>query len=291
MEPSQAMENLTQEDAMERLLLEYTRSYSRYYSRAESKLLQRCQEQLYQEREMGALVGQLERLFGPLKGARVLEVGSGSGSRAVAVGMAGAEVVGVEPSGAGVAAARLRARRYPHLRTQFMVAFGEKLPLLDGSFDLVFSTEVLQHVQDLQQVIAETHRVLRPGGHCYHEAPNGSYPREFHYRIFWIPCMPKPLAKLYARLRGRDPRHLDDIRFLYGRPLKAVLRRIGFSFPRDVYVEEFWQKASRPELIRSPLKRRIFSLCQRLGILPVALRAFAAVGLHPQLKIHAVKPE
>lgn len=274
---------------MEQLLLEYTRSYSRYYSRAESKLLQRCREQLFQEREMGPLVERLERLYGPLEGCRVLEIGSGSGSRSAAVALRGAEVVGIEPSEAGVAASRLRAQRYPSLKARFEVGVGERLPFPDGSFDLVFSTEVLQHVQGLEQTIAETSRVLRPGGHCYHEAPNNLYPWEFHYRIFWIPGMPKPLGKLYARWRGKDPRHLDDINFLYPRPLAAMMRRHGFTAVRDLYVVEFWQKARETQRIRSASKRRAFAVLQRLGLAGAAVRVIGAVGVHPQVRIHAVK--
>ncbi len=274
---------------MERLLTEYIRSYSRYYSRSESNLRQRCREQLYQERDMIPLVDRLEKLYGSLRGCRVLEIGSGSGTRAVALALRGAAVVGVEPIEAGVQVSRMRAERYPPFNTSFQVGRGEKLPFPDGSFDLVFSTEVLQHVQRLEQVIAETARVLRPGGHCYHEAPNSLYPREFHYRIFWLPGMPKPIGKLYARARGKDPRHLDDINFIYPRPLVAMMRRHGFKAIRDLYAVEFWEKTLHPERIRGSCKRRAFELLRRLGLAGVAATAVGALGVHPQVKIHALR--
>ncbi|MGI5835781.1 MAG: methyltransferase domain-containing protein [Chloroflexota bacterium] len=287
-------QNLNSEDPhqlaqMEKLLLEYTQSYSRYYSRSKSKLMQRCREQLFQEREMGALVDRLERLYGRLEGCRVLEVGSGSGSRSVAVALRGAEVTGIEPSEAGVAASRLRAQRYPHLKVRFDVGIGEELPFPDGSFDLVFSTEVLQHVQNMERVIAETSRVLRPGGHCYHEAPNNLYPWEFHYRMLWFPGMPKPLGKLYARLRGKDPRHLDDISFIYPRPLSNMMRRHGFTEIRDLYEVEFWQKTTETERIHSSSKRKAFELLRRLGLSRPIVRAISFLGIYPQVKVHAVK--
>ncbi|MHB0869038.1 MAG: class I SAM-dependent methyltransferase [Chloroflexota bacterium] len=275
--------------AGEQLLLEYIRSYSRYYSRSESKTLQRCREQLYQEREMGTLVGRLEGLYGPLEGARVLEIGSGSGGRSVAIALRGAVVTGIEPSDAGVQISRLRAQRYPNLQVEFHVGVGERLPFPDGSFDLVFSTDVIQHVQDLKRVITECYRVLKPGGHCYHEAPNNLYPYEFHYRLFWLPHTPKPLGKLYARLRGKDPRHLDDVGFLYRRTLMATMRRAGFTSLRDVYAEELSRKARHADLIRSPLKRKLFRLLQRLRAVHLALRIASALGIHPQLRIHVVK--
>ncbi|HZK66471.1 MAG TPA: class I SAM-dependent methyltransferase, partial [Chloroflexota bacterium] len=214
---------------MEACLLEYVRSYSRFYSRAESKTRQRAREQLYQEREMGDLVSRLEQVHGSPEGAAVLELGSGSGARSVAVALRGARVVGIEPSDAGVAASQMRAARYPGIEVGFQVGFGERLPFPDNSFDLVFSTDVLQHVQQLDRVLEETRRVLRPGGHCYHEVPNNGYPWEFHYRMFWLPYLPKPLGKLYARARGKDPRHLDDVGFFYRGSLFSRLRRRGYT--------------------------------------------------------------
>ncbi|MGE5620670.1 MAG: class I SAM-dependent methyltransferase [Sphingomonadaceae bacterium] len=276
--------------AREQLLLEYIRSYSRYYSRSESKTRQRCREQLFQEREMGPLVERLERLCGSLAGMRVLEIGSGSGGRSVAVALRGAVVFGIEPSAAGVEISRLRAQRYSDLQVQFEVGVGEHLPFPDASFDLVFSTDVLQHLQDLKQVLAETHRVLKPGGQCYHEAPNNLYPYEFHYRLFWLPYTPKPLGKLYARLRGKDPRHLDDISFLYRRHLIAAMRRAGFTSLRDVYVDEMRRKAQQADLIESSLKRKVFRLFQWLRAVQLAIRIASAIGIHPQLRIHGVKP-
>ncbi len=286
------MSHLPPGDAlMERYLLEYIRSYSRYYSRSESKTLQRCREQMYQERDMAPLVRRLERVRGPLAGLKVLEIGSGSGSRAVAAAMRGAEVWGIEPSEAGVEASRLRASRYPDLRVHFQAGVGEELPYPDEAFDLVFSAEVLQHVQDLEATIAETARVLRPGGRCYHEGPNALYPYEFHYRVFWLPLMPKPLGKLYARARGKDPRHLDDINFLYRRPLVATMRRHGFAGFGDLYAEEAAAKAADASAVRSAPKRRLFRLLKSLGLADLALRLVGALDLYPQLRIHATKQQ
>ena len=44
------------------------------------------------------------------------------------------------------------------------VISAESLPFEDGSFDLVLCTQVLEHVQDPAAVLAEIHRLLRPGG-------------------------------------------------------------------------------------------------------------------------------
>jgi SAM-dependent methyltransferase len=46
-----------------------------------------------------------------------------------------------------------------------------RLPFGDGSLDLVFATGLFEHVADERTVIAEIHRVLRPGGLVHVEVP------------------------------------------------------------------------------------------------------------------------
>jgi SAM-dependent methyltransferase len=278
------------EAEMERLLREYIDSYSTYFRRPESKILQRVREQMYQENDMEPLVSQLERLYGPLDGAKVLELGSGSGSRAVAVALRGAEVAGIEPSEAGVIVSKMRAARYPDARVSFQVGFGEDLQFPDSSFDLIFSAEVLQCVQSLPKVMSESYRVLRPGGRIYHETSNYLYPWEFNLRMFWIPGLPKPLGKLYLQARGKDPRHLDHINFMYRHSLFALLRRQGFEEIGDLYVEKLARKAKETDDIRSSSKRKLFGMMKGLGIADLGLRAATTIGVYPGIWVHARKP-
>ena len=55
-------------------------------------------------------------------------------------------------------------------RTQ-VVCDGHQLPFAEGSFDAVVAQAVLEHVLDPQRVVAEIHRVLKPGGLVYAETP------------------------------------------------------------------------------------------------------------------------
>jgi SAM-dependent methyltransferase len=47
-----------------------------------------------------------------------------------------------------------------------IVAMAERLPVADGSADLVLCTQVLEHVEDPSRAVSEMARVLKPGGIC-----------------------------------------------------------------------------------------------------------------------------
>jgi ubiquinone/menaquinone biosynthesis C-methylase UbiE len=103
----------------------------------------------------------------PAPGERVLDVATGPGEPALSlarlVGPAGS-VLGVDLSEAMVEIARreAKARGLDHARFEVMDA--EALPLPEGTFDLVTCRFGLQIVTDPAKAIAETWRVLRPGG-------------------------------------------------------------------------------------------------------------------------------
>lgn len=48
------------------------------------------------------------------------------------------------------------------------------LPFDTGTYDIVLSTQVLEHVQDPKKVVSEMARVLKPGGHLFLTTPQSS---------------------------------------------------------------------------------------------------------------------
>lgn len=172
----------------------------------------------------------------PRQPARALDIGSSTGGLSVALGLVGLDVDGIEPSEAGVIASVTRAsRRGLSERVCFQVGYGEQLPYADSSFDLVVSIAVLEHVREVARVLAETFRVLRPGGHAYFEVPNNLCPFEGHYKLPWLPMMPKPLARQWVRLHGRDPGFLDHLHYMSRGIAVRAFRNAGFEVLGDVY--------------------------------------------------------
>jgi len=77
----------------------------------------------------------------------------------------GATLVGVDPSTAGLNAARARAERVGLAdRATFQQGTFEQTSLRDGAADAVMTIEAFQYAPDKRAAITEFHRVLRPGG-------------------------------------------------------------------------------------------------------------------------------
>lgn len=81
---------------------------------------------------------------------------------------------------------------HPHLNEHIDVFYdGKKIPFADNSFDSVFSSEVFEHVFNIEEVLAEIHRVLKPGGKllftCPFAWPEHEVPYDFaRYSSFGI---------------------------------------------------------------------------------------------------------
>jgi 2-polyprenyl-6-hydroxyphenyl methylase / 3-demethylubiquinone-9 3-methyltransferase len=94
---------------------------------------------------------------------RALDVGCGGGLLAEEFARLGCQVVGVDPSEQSLTAARKHAADQG-LTIEYQCAPGEALPFAGASFDVVYCCDVLEHVDDPRRVIAESARVLKPGG-------------------------------------------------------------------------------------------------------------------------------
>ncbi|HKZ92849.1 MAG TPA: class I SAM-dependent methyltransferase, partial [Candidatus Limnocylindrales bacterium] len=162
------------------------------------------------------------------EGARILDVGCGVGTyvrrfRAFSDDVHGIEV---EPDRVTEASAEL-----PNI----VLAVGEALPYPDDHFDLVFSNEVIEHVDDDRATAAEMVRVTKPGGTIVAFAPNRLYPFETHgayigkrYVFGNMPLinwLPDPIRDRFApHVRAYTGRGLR--RLFAGQPVRLVHHRV-----------------------------------------------------------------
>ncbi len=151
----------------------------------------------------------------PLDGKRVLDIGCGIGMYTVAFARHTPHAFGVE--------VELDRAIEAHTRVSHVSqAVGEQLPFSDDSFDVVFSHEVLEHVNADHICAAEMVRVTRPQGHIVIFVPNRLYFFETH-GVYWRGTYHfgnKPLVNwLPTRLRNRLAPH---VKAYTGRSLKRL---------------------------------------------------------------------
>ena len=147
----------------------------------------------------------LEGLIAP--GQRILEVGAGVGLLSVWLIRRGASVVLLEVGAGGFDANR---RLLDAVLEWFDVAplvlplRAEELAAAEhGTFDLIFSVNVLEHIPALEQALASMLAVLAPGGTMRHTCANYAVPYDPHYELPLIPLAPH-LTGLLVPAIGRQ---------------------------------------------------------------------------------------
>ena len=78
-------------------------------------------------------------------------------------------------------------------KQRFFRTNGRELPFLDDTFDLIFSKQVLEHVNatDIEIFYAEENRVGKNGAIIFHELPHLFQPYDSHSRLFFAHWMPR----------------------------------------------------------------------------------------------------
>jgi ubiquinone/menaquinone biosynthesis C-methylase UbiE len=142
-------------------------------------------------------------------GDRMLDLGCGEGDFAAFAARAGAGlVVGADVAEAALARA---AAAHPELELRLVAEHGP-FPFDDGAFDLVWASEVIEHVADTGAWLSEVRRVLAPRGRLLLTTPA-------HGRL-----------RLLAGGIGRYSDPLGDHLHLYtARSLRDLLLGFGFD--------------------------------------------------------------
>ena len=135
---------------------------------------------------------------------------------------------------------------------------GDEIPFDNETFDFVVSNQVLEHVVDLDRVVSEMHRVLKPGGISVNLFPDKSVWREGHCHVMflhWFPKQSRPrvyYAAACAALGGgvhkanKSPMQWSsDIcdwldRWTHYRPYRSIADSFNTRFQQIEHLEDYW---------------------------------------------------
>jgi SAM-dependent methyltransferase len=129
----------------------------------------------------------------PMTGvSRVLELGAGDGVQTAALRELFSEVIPLDIAPSG---------QVPGM----VIADASHLPFVDGYFDLVFSSNVLEHVYELEESLTEMKRVLAPNGIMIHSMPTSTW-KFVQVAVRPVASMIKVLRKIRTDFIQRNER-------------------------------------------------------------------------------------
>ena len=244
------------------------------------------------------MFAELMNHVGDLKGKKTLEVGCGYGMMLIhGLFNYDLDVYGVEPTkktfdGRYEIAQILLAENGVE-SDRVLPGVGEQIPFNDASFDIVYSFQVLEHVQNPRQVLKESWRVLKPGGWLYCNAPNYRTFFEGHYNIPWLPDLPKWLARIYVRLWNRDPSLLSYLNFLNEPVLRQYIEQVTQMPVKSDFGMADWQHRMQ-SLAVNPYTNsnvvRLINMGKRFGILGLIITLGKRLHWQDTLRVAIQKP-
>jgi 2-polyprenyl-3-methyl-5-hydroxy-6-metoxy-1,4-benzoquinol methylase len=176
-------------------------------------------------------------------GSRVLDAGCGTGYGAACLADHGACVLAYDAAAEAIAYAR---RTFPRVHYEVR-DLGSPLPLADSSFDLVLSSNVFEHVPDVDRLAAECARVVKPDGAVIVAVPpvmdaeGAASDIRNHFHVHHIPPVAwhAKLSRFFREIECYDHhgagkwREVDQELAEQALPPEQVsIRETDFEFPR-----------------------------------------------------------
>ena len=195
---------------------------------------------LFEYYRSAKVIAFLDRSGVPVRG-RVLDAGCGGGGMPLSLAEEVDQVVGIDPAerfqDAGVRLGLERQLGNLH----FALADGMALPFRSGSFDLVLSHAVIEHVSDALLYLRECARVLAPGGHVY---------------LSTSPYLSFAGAHL-PRLKIPIPLHLIFGRRVAFATFRVLARHAAWSLKEPANENSFIKAARRGEIKQDDLLEKV----------------------------------
>jgi ubiquinone/menaquinone biosynthesis C-methylase UbiE len=207
-------------------------------------------------------------------GMKVLDLGCGAGRHLHALYFAAKiHAVGIDLGHDDLVKTREGFESFPDVsddRPRFTLAVGDalRLPFADDSFDVIVCSEVLEHIPDYEQAVAEIARILRPGGRLAVSVPR-----------FWPEWICWKLAEGYHNTPG------GHVRIFRTGTLRNAIERAGFRFHRRHWAHGLhspywwlqcadWENREKNWLVRQYHKLLVWEIVRQ----PLLMRVLSAIA-------------
>jgi ubiquinone/menaquinone biosynthesis C-methylase UbiE len=208
----------------------------------------------FRYRTEGHILNELDAI--DFKDKKVLEIGLGQGADSMQIINRGALYYGIDLTEESVRRVQERFHIYNKPYREVQVANAEAVPYADASFDIVYSHGVIHHSPNIEKIVAEIHRVLKPGGQAvvmlYHK---NSY--NYHVsisllrRIGLLMLVPFPfLAKMISKATGESIDRINRHKYYLKQQGLSYLKMKNFVHrstdgPDNVYATTWTSKTAK----------------------------------------------
>jgi len=168
----------------------------------------------------------------------LLEIGGGIGLVNIWLQISDRNIISIEPSAGGhdnyykighhlIEQLDLDAGKWLSLKAEEIGSLGEK-------FDLIFSNNVLEHIEDIGSAFKQMKGCLNNKGVMRHACPNYFIPYEPHYGIFLIPGLEKYMSYVLPKLL--DSPVWESLNFIKAKDVIEICMRNEMSVKFDQYI-------------------------------------------------------
>ena len=221
------------------------------------------------------IVGEIENPAPPgVEKKRVLDIGCGHGwypFHLIDKWKFKGHIIGVDISthNINIFQNEIKKRKYSD-KLSANIANAENLPFPENTFDTVYSTEALEHIESTEKFFNEATRVLKPGGKLIITTPSGPI-HHLWIALFWIPSKIKRVFHKRERVLNNQvfERSLSwkQIRSAYN-PQKLRIEKYQKSviLPHESYIQFFPGFAQKILLIIAQILEKLAPLTQWMGL-------------------------
>ena len=175
--------------------------------------------------------------YGDVKGKSVLEIGCGAGLVSSHLSMAGAELTSIDLTEQAVEITKERFKLNHLNTTDVRKMNAEDMSFSDNTFEFVVSWGVIHHSGNMQNILDEIYRVLKPGGKAYLMIYNKNSLRSLIFVPFWLgvtrgKLLNKSVKEIISEITdGYIARHLNEDEF---NKMAKSFKSVDYSYSDEI---------------------------------------------------------